>query len=175
ASSSCARLGWSDPIFQSNVSLFVKPENAETPVTDLAGGVVCVSDGVSDASLAELGLSGGDFRFTRSRSTRDCAALVATGGVRAAVSHKWLMNRAIHDARLDGQVASHAKAPVKELLHAVIGARHPKRISILAQINRGLAAIRDNGDWYRIVQTHLAAEPSADRLQTAGLNRGESG
>ncbi|MEL7465762.1 MAG: transporter substrate-binding domain-containing protein [Pseudomonadota bacterium] len=175
AASSCARLGWSDPIFETPVRIYVKPENTEMTRADLSNGVICVSDGVSEASLETLGATGSDLRFTRSRSTRDCAALVASGGARAAVSHQWLMSRSIHDAGLDGQVAAHVQAPAQEVLHAVIGARHPKRISILARINRGLAKMRDSGDWFRIVQTHLAREPEAARLRTAALKVDEAG
>ena len=46
-------------------------------------------------------------------------------------------------------------------LHAVISYNHPQADELLAVIDSGLTKIKNSGEWFNIVQRHLAAHRAA--------------
>lgn len=153
----CEKIAWSEPVFEivSQIYVYGAEEAAATTHASLSGKTICIPAGYTLTGLAVNGLMEPQVRLSRPRAPADCIQEVATGASDATFLTVSVAEAAIAEAGLIGQVQEAPQIHDIQTLHAITSVDHPRRDELLATINDGIRTIRENGEWFEIVQRHL--------------------
>lgn len=161
----CERLAWSEPVFEIVSQLYVDGAVDARALTrdDLEGRTICIPEGYTLTGLAQNDLMEPFIRLSRPREPVDCVREVQAGASDATFLTISVAESAIAQAGLQGALAEAPQIFDIQTLHAVISVNHPRRDPLLAAMNDGIRTIRENGEWFEIVQRHLVKHAAATR------------
>lgn len=154
----CNNLKFSDPIFEQPVGYFTRTSEPEyTDHSQLAGKTLCRPSGYSIFMMEEKDLSEPNITLARETIVADCFRGVMEGKYDAAVMAIDVANGAIAEIGGEGKIRNNDHLSQITTLHAVTSYNHPEADRMLATLNSGIRKIKNNGEWFNIVQRHLAA------------------
>ena len=157
----CENTVFSDPIFQSVFALFTRADSDLRFANDasLAGKTLCLPAGadVSDLNRDNRNwVSEKTVNFLRPASILDCISLTEQGKADGLFMHE-----------LEGRVALRrlgiqekfriAERPVSvRTIHAIAAKNSPRALELIGAINEGLAKLKQNGAYAKIVEKQLS-------------------
>ena len=155
----CTELVLSDPVYEVVYGVYSLPDNKFAQVrafADLAGARICRPDGWATADLEVEGLSPPAVTYVQPVNSDDCVkallddkADVMSIEVESAVDS---MERAkVTDKIVQNPYLIHIAS-----LHFATHVTNERGKEYLEMLNRGLAEMRDTGEWYDIVASTLA-------------------
>lgn len=157
----CANLDFSDSMFEVLLLLFV---DADRPLSfhkdaDLAGARLCRPSGYSVYIFDQNGrnwLKNGMITLQRAGSPSECFRLLMEGEVDGVVLNEFLGRRKIKELDLGGRVRVADGQPISvDGNHMVAHKSHPQGRAFLKVFEDGLAKIKANGTYQRIVDAHM--------------------
>lgn len=157
----CANLDFSDSMFEVLMLLFV---DGSRPVAfrsdaDLNGARLCRPQGYSTYIFDQDGrnwLRDGVITLTQPDAPADCFRLLTEGEVDGVVLNEFLGRKKIKELGLSGRVRVADGQPISvDGNHMVAHKSHPDGRAFLAVFEEGLARIKADGTYRRIVDAHM--------------------
>lgn len=157
----CANFHFSDPMFEMLILLFT---NKAAPVAfasdaDLIGRTLCRPRGffVHDLDRADRRwITDGKVALKQPQTMKMCFDMLMAGEVDAVAINEFGGRAAIKELGLKDKVEIVQSRPLSiEGLHVLVHKSHPKADAMLATINRGLRAIKNDGTYQSIIDTHM--------------------
>lgn len=157
----CQNLLFSDSMFEVLILLFVdtsRPFEFRT-TDDIKGKRLCRPAGyatyIFDQSERNW-LRDGVIELVVGDSPADCVEKVAEGEADAAVLNEFLGRQTVKDLGLKGQIDVAGGNPISiDGNYMVVHKSHPNGPELLAVFEEGLAKIKENGEYQRIVGEHM--------------------
>ncbi|MEM8591663.1 MAG: transporter substrate-binding domain-containing protein [Pseudomonadota bacterium] len=157
----CANLVFSDPVFEVLTLMFVNTANpvAFTQEEDILGKTVCRPAGYSTFIFDHEGrnwLADGKIQLEMPASIDDCFEGLVEGAYDAVVLNEFTGREKINSLELTGQVDVAAGLPIAiDGLHIIAHKSHPDAVELMAMVNEGLAEIKENGEYQRVIDEHM--------------------
>lgn len=157
----CANLIFSESMFEVLMLLFVDKARpiAFNGADDLQGRVLCRPAGYSTYIFDQDGrnwLRGGLITLKTPASPGDCLRLLSEGEVDGVVLNEFLGRGKIKEMGLQDRVVVAQGQPISvDGNHMVVHKSHPQGRELLAVFERGLAQIKANGTYQRIIDEHM--------------------
>ncbi len=157
----CANLRFSDSMFEVLMLLFV---NASQPIAfnsdaDLEGKTLCRPKGYSTYIFDQHGrnwLKNNHITLHTGDSPGDCFELLAEGKVDGAVLNEFSGRKKIKELGLQDRIVVAKGQPISvDGNHMVVHKSHPNGPELLAEFEKGLAMIKENGTYQRIIDEHM--------------------
>lgn len=159
----CNNLKWSDPIFEQVIGYFTRTNEGEvTNHSSLMGKKVCRPAGYSTYMMEEVDLVEPNITMYRPNAVVDCFTALDAGEVDAVVLASDTAQGAITEIGAGDRIRMNDKLSKIATMHAIIAYNHPAADQMLETLNSGLRKIKQNGEWFGIVQRHLAAYRAAN-------------
>lgn len=160
----CERLAWSDPIFEGVISYHTRAADASERLThgDLIGKTICRPAGAALFMLEAHGLAPPDVTLMRPETAKACFAMLTAGEADVVVAAAIAAEDAIRRLGVAGQVAEYPELADLATMHAVAPIDASAAREKLAMLNAGLAALREDGEWFAIVERRLAAHAQGE-------------
>ena len=157
----CREYGFSDPMFEMLMLLFV---DAERPVPlvstqDIQGQRLCRPAGRMVFMLDADGrrwLQDDRISLVRAPTVAACFDLLVAGEIDAVVVNEFSGRAAVAAMGLSDQITGLSRTPLGVVtMHAVVSRQNPRGSELLAQVNEGLRVLRRSGQYREIVARHL--------------------
>lgn len=156
----CANFLFSDPMFEMLMILFV---SSAAPMrydedADMRGRTLCRPAGYATHQLDRPDrrwLSEGQVVLKQPVAVADCFAMLVAGEVDGVVLNEFTGRAAIRDLGLKDKVQVAPRPLAIEGLHVLVHKTHPDADALLTMINEGLRAIKQNGVYQHIIDTHM--------------------
>jgi polar amino acid transport system substrate-binding protein len=148
----CDDFAFSDPLIELVVDLYAGADLTPAPATeaDLGGLRICQPELLG---LAE----GADGLLSVSQDPADCFRMLRAGEVDVARIPAVNAPGALVRSQAQGAVVKLGALTRTRTIHAVAARTNPQGLAMLERLNAGLGVLRGSGEWFRIVQSHLAA------------------
>ncbi|MEM8754596.1 MAG: transporter substrate-binding domain-containing protein [Pseudomonadota bacterium] len=161
----CERLAWSDPLFEIVSAVYVKraAEGGAADDTSINGKTICLPADHAINGLVRLGFAPPIIEIVREDSPEDCIEAVATGEAFGTLLTTSVAEDAMQETGLADQIYEVPSLSIVDTIHAVTAINNPRREETLALLNAGIAAVRENGQWFEIVQRHLIKHKAKTR------------
>ncbi len=154
----CNNLKWSEPIFEQIIGYYNRASEPElTSYNQLMGKTVCRPAGYSLYMMEENDLVEPNITLAQPVAVKDCFTGLADGTYDAVVIASDTGNGAVTDLGLADKVRLNEGLGQVSTMHAVIAYNNPHADEYIAILNSGLRKIKDNGEWFAIVQRQLSA------------------
>lgn len=156
----CGEMLFSDPFFDVEMGLYSLREgrfaDAEL-LADLEGARICRPVTVAMDDLDASGLSK-SAKVVRLDSEQACLEQLAAGRVDLMGVDAEFADILLERSDVEPNVR---RLPVstRQILYAVVARDNPQAAVIVAEINRGLAGLRQSGRWFAIAHQHMARYP----------------
>lgn len=159
----CQEFLFSEPMFEMLVVLFV---DSSDPISfdkqsDLFAHVLCRPKGYYTHDLEKDGrkwLSQKKVNLWQPDSIDECFDMLVNGGVDAVALNEFTGRAAMHRLGLQDRVEILKGRPISvEGLHVVAHRDHPRAGAMIEAVNRGIAALKEQGEYRDIVDRHLSA------------------
>jgi len=156
----CENFYFSDPMFEMLIMLFTNKDNpiAFNSDDDIIGKTLCRPKGYYTHDLDKNGrnwIREGKITLETPTTVADCFDLLMAGKVDAVALNEFTGRAAIKEAGIEDRVEVAAKPLSIEGLYVVVHKTHPRAQELLELINQGLRAIKDNGEYQRIIDTQM--------------------
>jgi len=157
----CANLNFSDSMFEVLMLLFVDSQRpmAFTSDADMQGKTLCRPAGYSTYIFDQQDrnwLKDGVIKLEVPNSPGDCFRLLTEGKVDGVVLNEFLGRKKIKELGLQDRVQVAAGQPISvDGNHMVVHKSHPQGNELLAVFEEGLAKIKENGTYQRIIDEHM--------------------
>lgn len=157
----CANFLFSDPMFEMLVLLFTTKSNPISFATDedIFGKRLCHPRGYFTHDLDRADrrwLSEGKVTLEQPQTVADCFEMLMEGKIDAVAMNEFTGRTALKDLDLKDKVEIVQTRPLSiEGLHVIVHKSHPQAEEMLATINTGLRAIKDNGAYQAIIDQHM--------------------
>lgn len=157
----CANLIFSDSMFEVLMLLFVDKTRpfAFHSAADLQGKVLCRPAGYSTYIFDQHGrnwLKDGLITLKTPATPAECLRLLVEGAVDGVVLNEFLGRGKIKELGLEDRVIVAQGQPISvDGNHMVVHKSHPDGPALLAVFEDGLAKIRANGTYQRIIDDHM--------------------
>lgn len=158
----CVNFHFSDPMFEMLILLFTDKSRPIqfTSDADILGKRLCRPAGYFTHDLDKNGrnwVANGLITLEQPPQVSDCFEMLAEGRVDAVALNEFTGRTAIKDLGLEDSVEIVQSRPLSiEGLHVLVNKSHPSGEALLALVNSGLAAIKESGDYQRIIDTHMS-------------------
>lgn len=156
----CKTFHFSSPVFEILV-LFFKKRGSDFKFdndNDVIGKRLCRPEGYFTFDLDKGGRNWVRERkvaLVRPRSVNECFKLLTEGKVDAVALNEFTGRGAVNKLKMNDVVERLPRPISVESLHVVIAKSHPKARIFMYYFNNGLARIRANGTYDKIVEGHL--------------------
>ncbi len=156
----CENFYFSEPMFEMLIMLFTSKEHpiAFDSDDDILGKTLCRPKGYYTHDLDKNGrnwIREGKITLKSPVSVADCFEMLMKGEVDAVALNEFTGRAAIKEAGIEDRVEVAPRPLSIEGLHVIVHKSHPRAQELLALINKGLRAIKDNGEYQRIIDTHM--------------------
>lgn len=156
----CNNLVFSEPMFEMLILLFVNKDNPHTFATDnsVNGNRLCRPKGYSKHVFDIDGrnwLKDGKMELVSPLTVANCFEMLAAGEVDAVAMNEFTGRAAIADLKLQDQIVAEQVPLTVDGLHVVANKKHPQANQLIALVNDSLSKIKDNGEYQRIIDTHM--------------------
>jgi polar amino acid transport system substrate-binding protein len=155
----CTEVVLSDPVYEVVYGLYAQPGNAFAEVrsfAELAGARICRPDGWATADLEVEGLSPPAVTYVQPLDADGCVQALVEGEADVMSIEIESAVDSIERADLVGEVVQNPYLIKLASLHFATHVTNERGKSYLQMLNRGLAEMRDTGEWYDIVAGTLA-------------------
>ncbi|WP_297771571.1 transporter substrate-binding domain-containing protein [uncultured Roseovarius sp.] len=158
----CANLLFSESMFEVLMLLFVDKERpiAFNSAADLEGRLICRPAGYSTYIFDQHGrnwLRDGVITLEAGASPGDCLRLLTEGKVDGVVLNEFLGRGKIKEMGLEERVVVAQGQPISvDGNHMVVHKSHPDGPALLAVFEEGLAKIRADGRYQKIIDEHMS-------------------
>ena len=159
----CQSYHFSKPIFEYLVLMYV---DRDRPILfennrDMAGRKLCRPEGYPNHMLDDDGrnwLRDGKIILVQPRLVRECFQQLADGSVDGVVLNEFTARDALFTMGLADQIVPIDSNPVSvTALHVLVSKSNPNAVALLDTINRGLDAIKESGQYRKIVSRHMTS------------------
>ena len=160
----CTDFLWSQPLQEVVIGYFAL---AGSPLLEsgshaaLSGLTLCRPEGQPRFDLDQNGLGPDAATLLRAPDTGACIDRLLAGEVDVVSVSVGLAQAALAEGGLFDRVAEIPALADIQTLHALSARGNPRGRAALALINRGLATMRDSGEWFRVIARHLSGEAGA--------------
>lgn len=157
----CANLLFSEPLFETLMLMFAAADRPLTYNTDddLLGKAICRPKGYDTSIFDENGrnwLRDEKIELVTGNTPEHCFELVLDGKADALVLNEFGGREKMSDLGLNEQIQI-VPQPISIQSHfIVVHKSHPDADKLLAVVNEGVKEIRENGEYQRIVEDHMA-------------------
>ncbi len=157
----CQRFFFSDPVYEAFTVLFVKSNSSLKFARDdeIIGKTLCLPAGFSTYELDKGGrnwVKDNKVVVLRPQTIEECFRLLESDSVNAVVAPD-LTGRAVIAALGLGEKVKSLPRPIAiGTMHFVVPKTHPNASTILYYLNGAMAKLRENGDFDKIVDSHLS-------------------
>ncbi len=160
ARDACARLLYSDPVIEVPLVLFVRSGGGLTyrDDSDLAGRHLCHPTGHSMASLDASDrrwISEKAVKLTTPDTPETCFQMLVGGRVDAVMLNALTGASTIAAMNLREQITALDKPLAQHTLHVAVPKVHWRATTLIYRINAGLRALRETGEYDRVVGRHM--------------------
>ncbi|HYD99440.1 MAG TPA: transporter substrate-binding domain-containing protein [Alphaproteobacteria bacterium] len=149
---------FSRPLLETRQMLFSAPRAKLTgrSLDELRGRIACTPNGYAlPAEFAPM-LSSGNLSVDRRSDLATCLRRVAAGRNDFVVLDEVLGRAAMAEAAVPAEAVVVVPAPVQGIaLHLIVSRQRPEGAALIAEFDRGLAALRSSGAYERILKRHL--------------------
>lgn len=155
----CAKYAFSQPFHEIQMTgwtLTGSPVTGATDPSDLSGSRICRPENLFTFDLDADRLPGRRGSLTTPADAAACFEALANGQVDVVSLPRSDAQAAITTAGLVGRVAAVPALERGVTLHAVANQSNPAGVAAISRINRGLATMRSDGSWFRIVARQLS-------------------
>lgn len=158
----CANLNFSDSMFEVLMLLFVDKSRPIAFVSDadLAGKTLCRPKGYSTYIFDQHGrnwLKNNHINLHIEPSPADCFDALVEGTVDGVVLNEFTGRKKIKEMNLSDKVEVARGQPISvDGNHMVVHKSHPNGPELLAEFEKGLAMIKENGTYQRIIDEHMS-------------------
>lgn len=161
----CERLAWSDPLFEIESAVYVKSgaDGGAAEDTSITGKTICLPADHAINGLVRLGFAPPIITIVREDSAEDCIEAVAEGEAFGTLLTTSVAEDAIQETEMSGEIYQVPALSIVDTIHAVTSVDNPRKDETIALMNAGLAAVRENGQWFEIVQRHLIKHKAKTR------------
>ncbi len=157
----CANLYFSEPLFETLMLVFAA---AERPIEyntddDLVGKSICRPKGYDTTIFEENGrnwLRDGKIELVDGNTPEHCFELVLAGKADALVLNEFGGREKMSELGLNEQIQIVPHPVSIQSNYIVVHKSHPEAEALLAIVNDGVKQIRENGEYQRIVEDHMA-------------------
>lgn len=155
----CNNLVWSEPLFEQIMSYYMRADEANKPQTHdgLFGRRLCRPAGYATFMTEEKDLVEPNITLVRPVSPLACFEMLIAGEVDVVVLAGLVGDDAIAKLANPALVEEQPPLATVSTLHAATSINNPEKDVQLALLNEGIRKIRENGQWFEIVQRHLVA------------------
>ena len=154
----CLNYEFSDSLYDAVFGFFAKKggkyEAAKT-FADLKGAHICRPEGYSFHDLDAEGLMAPAVTITVPATLADCFKGVADGTYDIATVESQAAYPVIKELGVEGEVVENARITSIQSIAAMAWKANPRAREYLTYLNRGLAEMRDSGEWYDIISSSL--------------------
>lgn len=159
----CTDFLYSEPMFEMLVVLFA---DKSRPITfnsdaDLANLRICSPLGYNTGSRYGAGanyLKGVGARLQQPVTAEECFDRLVIGSTDAVAMNEFTGRVTLKDMGLDEQVELMLRRPLAiEGLHVVAHKSNPRAQELIEAFNNGLEALRDSGEYLRVIDTHMSS------------------
>ena len=158
----CENFHFSEPMFEMLILLFTtkaKPITFKSDA-DIAGKTLCRPAGYFTHDLDKNGrnwMKDAKITLKQPDSVADCFAMLTEGEVDAVALNEFTGRTAIKELGLSATVAPVQTRPLSiEGLHVLVHKNHPNAKNVMAAINQGLDAIKENGTYQQVINRHMS-------------------
>ncbi len=157
----CQEFLFSDPMFELLTVLFVDKLH---PIpfaqdADIEGKTLCRPAGFSTSDLDRPDrrwIEKGKVTLVQPLAVQDCFSMLMAGEVDGVAINEFTGRAAVRSLNLADKVeALEGRALAIETLHVLVHKDHPRALELLDTVNSGLAQIRANGEFQRVIDRHL--------------------
>ena len=155
----CTEVVLSDPVYEVVYGLYSQPGNPFAEVrafADLLGARICRPDGWATADLEVEGLSPPAVTYVQPLDADGCVEALMTGEADVMSIEVESAVDSVERAGLVGQVVQNPYLINLASLHFATHVTNERGRQYLQLLNRGLADMRETGEWYDIVASTLA-------------------
>jgi len=159
----CVDFHFSKPVFEYLVLMYVDKSRPVPFATDsdIHGRTICRPAGYLTHMLDKDGrnwVSGNKITLARPDKVSECFEMLAEGEVDGVILNEFTARDAIFSLGLQDQIEPVLERPVSITgLHVLIHKTHPEAEAMLNTVDRGLDAIKADGQYQEIVNRHMAA------------------
>jgi len=167
----CQNFHFSDPLVEMLVQLFVRVDD---PIpfrqdSDLVGATLCRPEGYYTHDLDRPGrrwLSEDKITLRRGATPKACFEMLADGEVDGVTVNEFLGRRTIHDMGMKDRLEAVDRPISIQGLHVIVPKTAPRATTFLYRFNAGVAELKKQQRYQKIVKRHMAAHWS--RLEGNG-------
>jgi len=155
----CTEVRLSDPVYEVVYGLYALPENAYAEVRsfgELAGSRLCRPDGWATADLEVEGLSPPAVTYVQPLNADECVEALINGEADVMSIEVESAVDSIERGGFVDQVVQNPYLIKIASLHFATHVTNRRGQEYLEMLNRGLAEMRETGEWYDIVASTLA-------------------
>jgi polar amino acid transport system substrate-binding protein len=157
----CQRFFFSDPVYEVFTVLFVQSGSTLNFVKDdeIIGKSICQPANQSTYELDKGGrnwVKDNKVVLVKPQSLEECFRLLDGGSVNAVVTPDLSGKAAISALGLEKRVKALPRPVDIGTLHLIVPKTHPQASTIIYYLNAAIARLRENGDYDRIIDTHLS-------------------
>ncbi|OYX24840.1 MAG: hypothetical protein B7Z10_08140 [Rhodobacterales bacterium 32-66-7] len=155
----CTEVRLSDPVYEVVYGLYSLPDNPYAEVrsfADLAGSRLCRPDGWATADLEVEGLSPPAVTYVQPLDADGCVKALIAGEADVMSIEVESAVDSIERGDLVGDIVQNPYLIKIASLHFATHVTNARGIEYLEMLNRGLAEMRETGEWYDIVASTLA-------------------
>ena len=144
------------------ILLFTTTANPITFLSDadIEGKTLCRPEGYFTHDLDKNGrnwVKDGKITLKQPDSVADCFEMLTADEVDAVALNEFTGRTAIKEMGLQQTVAPVQTRPLSiEGLHVLVHKNHPNAQNVMAAINQGLAAIKENGTYQQVINRHMS-------------------
>jgi len=158
----CSNFEWSEPVFEILLGYFSRVDDPlPTTHAELAGRSICRPEGYETWVLEEDGLVEPNISFGQEGLITGCMEGLLDGTYDVVVIAVDPGEGAVLELDARDRIMLNDGLTKAITLHPVIAKSHPNKDQMLAYMNSGINAIKDNGEWFSIVRRHLSAHREA--------------
>lgn len=155
----CSEFLFSDPLMDIETRVFVRAGDKLASATDpqqFRGLKACRPVGTFTGDLGVEGLASTDVTLVRAARARDCFAELGTGAADIVILGGPDLARVMAATDLGASVVEIVALRRSRSLHVVAPRGNLRGQAFLTTLNRGLAELRESGEWTAVVGNHLA-------------------
>lgn len=154
----CNNLLFSDAMYEEVLGYYSPASDAHmTDHQELVGKRICRAEAYTLAPLEEVELVEPTITIVRAPTSADCMNFLLEGKADVALVAIDVATGRISELGAGNQIQIHDPLTYVDVLHAVIAQTHPRAEEILAEVNSGLANIKESGLWFETVRRHMTA------------------
>ncbi|MCX8501039.1 MAG: transporter substrate-binding domain-containing protein, partial [Alphaproteobacteria bacterium] len=156
----CTEFNFSDSFYDIVDAYFAKKNSGLDTAQnwdDFMGKRICRPDSYSLSGMTAVGLEEPKITLVRPATVSECFQALADGTVDIVHIESQVAQETLDKMSLRGDVSENPNLAHVKSLRVLIDKNNPHGEEIMSEINKGLAAMRESGEWYDIVSAGLKA------------------